>query len=114
MSRLLHIIENTDMRGRHESLLEQAKNGGVQVKDWKPGDIVAFLNAKKDRLVVMTMLPEKESFGLVGMYRSPHGRVPPEALEFIPKAFGGGEFSMNKAIREGLEKLLSKRGRRAE
>lgn len=112
MSKLLHVIENADLRGRHGSLLEQAKKEGVKVDDWKPGDIVAFLNTKKDRLVVMTMLPEEDSHGLLGMYKSPHGRVPAEAIEFIPLAFGGEGFQMNKAIRAGLEKLLYKRVRK--
>ncbi len=111
MTRLLHVIEDTDMRCRQEGLLEQARKKGVKVADLKPGDIVAFLNTRKDKLMVMTMLPEKDSAGYLGYYRSPHGRVPPEALEFIPRALGGDGFQMNKAIRSGLLKLLAKKGR---
>lgn len=114
MSRLLHVIEEADMRCRQEGLLDQAKKKGVNVAGLKPGDIVAFLNTKKDRLMVITMLPEKDSVGYLGYYRSPHGRVPPEAIEFIPRAMGGEGFQMNKAIRAGLVKLLAKRGHRVQ
>lgn len=99
------------MRCRQEGLWEQAKKGGVRINEIRPGDIVAFLNTKRDRLMVMTLLPEKDSVGFLGYYRSPHGRVPPEALEFIPRALGAEGFNMTKAIRSGLLKLLAKRGR---
>ncbi len=110
MSRVLHVIEETDMRCRQEGLLDQAKKkNGVRADELKPGDIIVFLNTKKDRLMVLTMLPEAESVGFLGYYRSPHGRVPPEAIEFIPRALGSDGFQMNKAIRSGLEKLLAKK-----
>lgn len=114
MGRLLHIVEDADMRCRQEGLIDQAKKAKVSIPDLKPGDIVAFLNTKKDRLMVLTMLPEADSYGFLGYYRSPHGRVPPEALEFIPKALGADGFHMNKAIRSGLTKLLAKRGHKVE
>lgn len=114
MGRLLHVIEDADMRCRQEGLIAQAKANKVDMASLKPGDIVAFLNTKKDRLMVMTMLQEEDSHGFLGYYRSPHGRVPPEALEFIPRALGVDGFQMNKAIRAGLAKLLAKRGHKVE
>jgi hypothetical protein len=109
-SRVLHILENTDMRARHEGLRDFAKKNKVDISKMNEGDIVVFLNAKKDRLMCLVVLPEEETFGFLGYYRSPHGRVPPEALEFIPRAFGGSGFNMNASIRAGLTKLLAKKG----
>jgi hypothetical protein len=107
--RLLHVIENSDLRCRHDGLALWAKKQKVDFSRFRPGDIVAFLNTTKTHLCVLVMLPEKESAGFLGSYRSPHGRVPPEAFEFISEALGGGGFDMTKAIRKGLEKLLSKK-----
>lgn len=111
MSRLLHIIADTDMRARHEGLSVWAKKNGVKWKNLKPGDIVAFLNTKRDRVMVLGVMDEADSFGLLGYYRSPHGRVMPEAIQYIPKVFGGGRFDMNEATREALVELLEKKKR---
>lgn len=112
--RLLRVIENADLRNRHDGLRALAEQNDVDFSKFKQGDIVAFLNTAKTHLVVLVALPEEESAGLLCQYKSPHGRVPPEAIEFIPQALGGKGFQMNKAIRSGLEKLLYKRGRNSD
>jgi len=112
MSRLLHIIPDTDMRARHEGLADWAKKNGVRWKNLKPGDIVAFLNTKRDRIMVLGVLDEEDSYGLLGYYRAPHGRVMPEAIQYIPKVFGGGRFNMNEATREALTEILERKARK--
>jgi hypothetical protein len=112
--RLLHVIENSDLRCRHAGLREWAKKQGADFSKFQPGDIVAFLNVEKTHLAVLVMLPEAESLGFLGNYKSPHGRVPPEALEFIPRAMGADGFRMNRAIKAGLQKLLFKKGRKVD
>lgn len=107
--KLLHVFSDTDMRKRHEGLMDYAKEQGV--KSPKAGDVLAFLNAKRDRIIVLSFIDEKDCFGVMGYYRSPHGRVPMEAIQYIPQAFGGEGFDMNKAIRAGLVELLSKKAR---
>lgn len=104
--KLLHVILDTDMRSRHTGLRKQLVEKGIDISKLKPGDIIAFLNTRKTMLMVMTVLDEKDSIGFVGHYKSPHGRVPPEALEFIPRALGANGFEMNKAIKAGLQKVL--------
>lgn len=106
MARLCYVVPEINMIGQHRSLLKQMKDRGIDFTKMKPGDVVALINRKENLLRVMSVLPEKDSFGLLASYRSPHGRVPPEALRFIPEALGGGAFDMSKAIRMGLEKLL--------
>ena len=112
--RLLHIIHETDMRCSHEGLLVRAKEAGVPLTKMGPGDVIAFLNTGKDRLKVLAFTSEKDGHGILAYYRSPHGRVPLEAIEFIPEAFGGDGFRMDKAIKEGLLKALAKRKQRRE
>jgi hypothetical protein len=85
---------------------------GIDFSSLKPGDVVAFLNRKENMLRVLCRLPEQNTWGFVGTYKSPHGRVPPEAIQYITQAMGGQGFNMNKAIRLGLEKLLGKRQRK--
>lgn len=111
MPRLLYVIPETNMACQHVGLVKQLKERGIDFKKFKPGDIVAFLNRRETMLRVMAVLPEKDTFGLLASYRSPHGRVPLEAIRYIPEAFGGGSFDMNKAIEKGLFDLLSKKKR---
>lgn len=92
----------------------QAKKDGVKTDALKAGDIVIFLNADKTKFMLLAMTAERDSQGVLCYYRSPHGRVPPEALQFVPEAFGGQGFNMNRAIRIGLERLLAKKSRRKE
>lgn len=111
MGRVLHVIEGSDLRCRHQGLRDLAKKQGCDFSKFKVGDIVVFLNNDKTHLAILVMLDEAESFGFLGQYKSPHGRVPPEAIFFIPQALGMKGFEMNKAIKCGLEKLLSKKRR---
>lgn len=112
--KLLHLIRETDMRCSHEGLLARAKLEGVPLTKLGPGDVIAFLNTGRDRIKVLAFTGEKDGFGVMGYYRSPHGRVPPEAMEFIPAAFGGDGFRMDRAIKEGLLKLLAKKREKKE
>lgn len=113
--RLLHIVHPADLRCRQDGLIAQAKENGVKTSSMKPGDIVVFLNSDKTKFMLLAMTSETDSHGVLCYYRSPHGRVPPEAMEFVPQAFGGhGGFEMNKAIRMGLEKLLHKKTKKVQ
>lgn len=111
--KLLHVLQGADLRCRHDGLTAWAKQEKkVDFAACKPGDIVVFLNTEKNKLSLLVMLEEKDSAGFLGYYKSPHGRVPPEALEFIAEAIGARGFNMNTAIRKGLQKLLAKKGRK--
>ena len=112
MARILHVIQNADFRCRHEGLMAMARKAQVNMDELRVGDIVVFLNVARDRLICISVLPEQDSFGLLSYYRSPHGRVPMEAIQFIPQAFGATGLNMNAAIRSGLEQLLKKKTRK--
>lgn len=109
MTKLLCVISDTDMRCRHEGLLVQAKKAGVEVDKLQPGVVVAFLNTAKDRLMILTKRGVDDKYGILAYYRSPHGRIMPEAIQYIPESFNGEHFDMNKATLKGLEGLLRKK-----
>jgi len=93
--------------------MAMARKAQVNMDELRVGDIVVFLNVARDRLICISVLPEQDSFGLLSYYRSPHGRVPMEAIQFIPQAFGATGLNMNAAIRSGLEQLLKKKARKS-
>jgi hypothetical protein len=112
MPRLLYVIPEINMSCQHRGLIEQMKERKIDFKKLKPGDVVAFLNRREDLLRVLCVLPEKNTYGFLGSYRSPHGRVPLEAIQYITQSMGGTGFDMTQAIRMGLEDLLGRKNRR--
>lgn len=115
MAKLIRVLEGADLRCKHFGLRMWAKEThDFDFGKCRPGEIVVFLNNDKSKLALLPALNEKDSSGFLGSYNSPHGRVPPEALEFIAEALGVNGFDMKIAIRKGLEKLLQKRGHNPE
>lgn len=108
-NRLLHVFYDVDMRGRHEALAQVAKKEKIDIKNIRPGDMVCFINTAKDRIMVLAGVNEVDSFGVLGYYRSPHGRIDEMAIQHIPSAFNGGKFEMKKAIEKALVKRLAKK-----
>jgi len=106
MSRLLRYIPDTDMRCRHDGLLEHARRNGVRREDLSPGDLLAFINTSADRIMVFGMTDEKDGFGVLGYYRAPHGRIEPRSIQFIPQVFGGGRLDMDRATEMAVEKMI--------
>lgn len=107
---LMRIFWDTDMRGRHEALKQKAKDAGVNFEKLKPGDLLAFVNAARDRVMVLAPVSgEADSFGVLAYYRSPHGRIDEFALQYIPEAFGGGKLNMAKATEKAVLQRLAKK-----
>lgn len=109
MPKLVYVVPDINMGSRHLGLIKQMKDRGIEFNKMKNGDVVALLNRRESIVCVMAVLPEKDSFGFLGMYKSPTGRVPLEAIQFIAQSLGGSGLDMSKAIRLGLEKLLGKK-----
>lgn len=113
MTRLMHVFWDVDMRGRHEALAEHAKKERkFNIEKLNPGDMMAFINRARDRIIVLAGVDEKDSYGVLGYYRSPHGRIDPHAIQYIPSAFSGGRLDMNEALRKSLTERLAKKGGR--
>lgn len=103
--RLLHVIQNADMRCKQPGLLRIAESIGVPMDQIRAGDILAFLNRKQDKLVLLSFM-ENHPTPVLGYYVSDTGRIAPEAIQFIPEAFGSNGFKLQGAIQKGLEALL--------
>jgi hypothetical protein len=115
MAKLLIVVPDADMRSRHTGLWEQAKKHGIKQEELKKGDIVAFLNSAKDRIATLAVTGEKDSLGVVSYYVSPHGRVEPYAIQYIPECMGAsGGLDMTKATRKALEELIPQKRKRKE
>lgn len=107
MAKLLHVLVGADMRCRQNGLIGWLKVvHKIDLEDLSPGDMIVMLNNKKSYLALIAILPEKESYQFVGYYKSPHGRVPLDALKYIANSIGSSGFNMNAAIRKGLEEIL--------
>ena len=107
MGRIVHLFLEQDMRCTQPGLVARAKaERDFDIADLKPGDVLAFLNAKCDRIKVIAGIDEEDSYGVMGYYRSPHGRIDEGAVQYIADAFKGGAFKMTTAIKRSLHNKL--------
>lgn len=60
---------------------------------------VLFINRKMN---AFKMLQDQ----FLVFYKSAKGRIPLDALRYLPQSFGGSEMEMNEAIRKSLESKL--------
>lgn len=105
--RIIHVFYDQDMRCRHDGLWARAlKEREFKREDLRPGDVLCFINSKQDRLMAIAGLDETDSYGVLGYYRSPHGKIDETAIQYIPQAFNGSTLEMNKAIKKALTKKL--------
>ncbi len=110
MARIMYVVPDFHMGCQHEGTRRQLKLNKVDVNLLKSGDVVVCINRRKTLLRLWVGLNEKETFGFLGTYRAPNGQVPMECVRFICDALGSDGFDMNKAIRLGLERALSRSG----
>lgn len=85
--------------GIAELLKEQVK---IDVKKLNDGDLILCLNRQGDKMKIMGRK------GLVlGYLRMPNGqRIMLDALQYIPRTFGGGTFNYDAAAKKALLKRL--------
>jgi len=116
-NRLLHIFFDVDMRGRQNAMIAHAKkHKKFSMDSFKQGDMLVFLNTKRNKIYVLAGLDEEDSYGVLAYYKSPHDRmIDPEAIQFIPEAFSGGSINMNSALRRTLiERFQAKKRLKVE
>lgn len=107
MAKLLYVVENADLRCRHTGLWIQARKLGAKPEKMKKGDVVAFLNSEKSMIATLAITGEADSKGVLSFYVSPHGRVEPHAIRYIPECMGAsGDLNMTAATRKALDELI--------
>ena len=110
------ILWDTDMRSRHEGLLEYAKSQkALAGRDLRHDDVLCFVNAKRDRVILLTGIDEKNRYGVLAYYRSSTGRIEERAIQYIPECFSGRKIEYTKALEKALiehlpEKVVKLRG----
>lgn len=107
--RLLHIFWDTPMNGRQDALSAVAKKqSGIKLTDLKQGDLLMFVNKKLDKIAILSTVPEGDSHGVLGYYKSPGGRkISERALQFIPQSYGAnGRIDMDAATRKAILQQL--------
>lgn len=109
-SRLLRIFWETDMRCRHDGLTELAlKEDKIKFSKLKFGDVLCFVNRKKDRYIMLSPAPEANSRGVLAYYRSPRGRFEERALQYVGQTFGGGKINYDEALHKVITEMIKKK-----
>lgn len=112
---LVRIFFDVDFRCGHEGLKKMMMKKGLNTADLEEDDMVVFVNSAKNKLKALKMLPEANSFGVLGYYRSPRGRIDLRAIMYIPQAFGAtGAINMDAATQKLLERELPAIAKRGE
>lgn len=114
-NRIIHVFFDTDMRCGHIGLAEKAKKeGNIEVNDLETGHLLCFINAKQDRIMILTGTDEEKSYGVLAYYRSPRGRIDLDSIRFIPEAFNAGGINYDRALKKSLIERLGKRSAKNE
>lgn len=92
---IIHCFYDADMRCSHQGLSLLAKKEGVHIERLKQGRFVCFINAKGDRVKLLTT----EN---VLVYLKSKERITEEQIRSIPKLFYGSTFNFKKALDLGL------------
>lgn len=106
-TRIVLAIENVHMGLAHDGLASLAKKFKFNVEKLEVGEMILFLNRKRDKLKI---------YGCnqcLGYYRSPGGRIALEALQYLPTAFSGQATidlseAMEKSLRLSIERRIPK------
>lgn len=102
--RMLRCYLNSDLRCGHQGLSDLAKKDGIRVKDLAPGEMIVFVNAKRDRVKVYA------SSNVLAYLRLERGSIDLNTIREIPKAFqGSGKIDYDKALKETVESALMRR-----
>jgi hypothetical protein len=94
------------MRARQPGLWSQAQEAGVKIERLSSGDLLVFLNKRRTSIVIMGKITVTDEGGLMSYWKSPSGRVPMEAIQYIPQSLGADGLDMTAAVRKGLESRL--------
>lgn len=93
-----------DMRQNFDGLNMVMASEKVAIGNSSPTKVILFINRKMTSFKMI-------SGDFLVFYKSKNGRIPLDALKYLPQSFGGSEMEMNSAIRQSLlEKIGNNKG----
>lgn len=107
MNRLLHIFWDVSMALQHDGLTELLKKNKAPLPhQLNPGEMLLFVNKRKDKFKVIAGTSETESNGVLAYYKTRGRPIDVQALKYIPEAFSGQTIKYNSALKRTLEERL--------
>jgi hypothetical protein len=96
--RITRIVFDADLRSQFDGLRLAAKELGTTLG---PESRVIFVNRKRNSFKLLS------GNQYLIYYRSPKGRIPLEALRYLPQQFGGSELEVTEAISKSFKGKFS-------
>lgn len=98
--RLARIFLEQDMRMGFQGLHDVLIKTKIDPKNLNPDNLYVFMNRKCTKFKLI-------SGHYLVYFNNGNRRIPLEAIQYLPKNFGGTQTQMNEAIRKSLEKRLN-------
>jgi hypothetical protein len=104
MIRIVRLIDNVNMGLGHPGLALLCKERfKLDLEKLQDSELVMFLNRARDKMKIIGSQGK-----VLGYLRMPRGeRIMLEAIQYLPKTFGGSGFSYDSALKEALEQRLA-------
>lgn len=100
--KIARIFLEQDMRRGFQGLHMELAKHKVNPNNLDPENYYIFMNRANTKFKLI-------SGHYLVYFNNGNRRIPLEAIQFLPKNFGGTETQMNEAIRKSLEKRLARR-----
>lgn len=105
--RIVAAFDGVNMGKSHQGLAELAKLWHVKVDELNDGELILFLNTRRDKLKVLGSQGQVLAYVKLQDGR----RLPLEAIQYIPKTFAAkGKLDLDAAITEHVKAALAKKG----
>lgn len=99
--RIARVFFDVDLRCGFEGLQKVLKDHDIEAATIRPDDVIVFMNRATTAFKVLTA-----SKYLV-YFKNGSRRVPLNAFQFLPEAFGGNGFDFNRSIKRSILQKLN-------
>lgn len=94
MNKIVRVIFNADLRCSHTGLRVVADELDIQLDELRNGEVVVFVNAKKNQLKLFGPMNS-----IVHFKNKDDSKIDLRVLAQIPRFFNGKEFNYSKALK---------------
>jgi hypothetical protein len=114
--KILRVIDNVPMGRGHEGLKLIAEQVKIDVTTLKPGELVLFLNRRKDKLKTLGAPGKGKLLGPVSYIKTENGQLlTMDAIQHIVKSMNpDGTVDYDKALEAAVRHLLTRRAKRVQ